>query len=152
MIELSKISFSTISYITEDVNLVIESVKQCLSENLRDQKLKLQKMQSQFGDKLIMISGEYKNKNAKSIIKHLANKISDKDKLFLGGKLTERVDMDERIFHIRFNKFLPLSDQITLGEGSDVIKAEIKYQAFTSEQNTLESVRSCLLEEGIILE
>ena len=152
MLELSKISFSTISYITEDVNLVIQSIKQCLSESLRENKFKMQKMQSQFGDKLILISAEYKNQNAKSIIEYLAKKMSDKDKQFLGSKLSERLDMEDRIFHIRLNKFLPLSDQIVLGEGSDVIKVEIKYQVFTSDQNTLENIRSSLLEKGIILE
>ena len=152
MIKLSKISFSTISYVTEDANLVMESIKQCLNEYLRESKFNLQKMQSQFGDKLILISNEFKNKDAKSIIEYLSLKMSEKDKRFLGNKLKERLDMEDRIFHLRFNKFLPLSNQIVLGEGSDVIKVEIKYQVFTSDQNTLDNVRNCLLEEGIILE
>ena len=151
MIELSKISFSTISYVTEDVNLVIQSVKQCLPEGLRDDNFKMQKMQSQFGDKLILISREFKSKNAKSIIENLAKKMSDKDRQFLGSKLNDRLDMEDRIFHIRLNKFLPLSDKIVLGEGSDVIKVEIKYQVFTSDQNTLENVGNCFREKGIIL-
>ena len=152
MVKLSKISFSTISYVTEDIYLVTQSVKQCLPENLREYKFKFTKMQSQFGDKIVMISGEFKNQIATSIIEYLASKISEKDKLFLGTKVNERVDTDDRIFHIRLNKFLPLSNQITIGEGSDVIKVEIKYQVFTSDQNNLENVRNCLLEEGIILE
>ncbi|KKM65611.1 hypothetical protein LCGC14_1489500, partial [marine sediment metagenome] len=64
-------------------------------------------MQSQFGDKLVLISNEFKNKNAISIIEYLALKMSDKDKRFLGNKLKERLDMEDRIFHLRFNKFLP---------------------------------------------
>ena len=152
MIELSKISFSTISYVTEDLNLVLESIKQCLPDVLRDEKFKLQKMQSQFGDKIVLISGEFAKNQANQIIGYLGNNLTMKDKKFLSTNFSDRLDLEGRLFHFRLNKFLPLSEELRIGEGSDVIKVEIKYQVFTSDQNTLENVRSCMLDNGIISE
>ena len=150
MTELSKISFSTISYITEDLNMVFKSLKQCLPEELRDIKFKTQKIQSQFGDQLTIVSGEFKGDSAKKTILYLASLLDSKDKKFIGSMLTLKVDLDQRLIHLRINKFLPLSDTIKLSEGSDVIKVEIKYQVFTSQQNNLENIRNSLLDVGII--
>lgn len=150
MTELSKISFSTISYITEDLNKVFTSLKHCIPENLRDVKFNTQKIQSQFGDQITIVSCEFKGENAKNIILYLANLFDSKDKKFIGSKLEQKIDFDERLLHLRINKFLPLTDIIKLSEGSDVIKVEIKYQVFTSQQNNLENIRSALMDIGII--
>ncbi|MFV2016844.1 MAG: RNA-binding domain-containing protein, partial [Candidatus Heimdallarchaeota archaeon] len=114
MTELSKISFSTISYVTEDLNLVIESLKHCLPDNLRNAKFRTQKIQSQFGDKLTIINNEFTGKAAKSIISYLAGLLDSKDKKYIGSMLTNKIDFEDRILHLRLNKFLPLSDKIKL--------------------------------------
>lgn len=150
MIELSKITFSTISYITEDLNLVFEALKHCFPENLRNTKFTTQKIQSQFGDKLTIINNEFTGKEAKNTIIYLASLLDQKDKKFIGTMLSQKIDMDRRLLHLRLDKFLPLSDKIKLSEGSDVIKVEIKYQVFTSQQNNLENIRNSLLDVGII--
>ncbi|MHA2028530.1 MAG: RNA-binding domain-containing protein [Candidatus Kariarchaeaceae archaeon] len=150
MIELSKISFSTISYVTEELNLVLNSLKSCFPEDLRDIKFNLTKIQSQFGDQLVIVDYEFVNKDAIKVISYLAKYISEKDKNYLFNNLERKTDMEDREFHLRLNKFLPLSDIITLADGSDVIKVKIKYQVFTSQHNTLENVRNCLGEVGLI--
>ncbi|MCE7737478.1 MAG: hypothetical protein GPJ54_21490 [Candidatus Heimdallarchaeota archaeon] len=150
MIELSKISFSTISYITEDLNLVFETLKHCFPEKLRDVKFVTQKIQSQFGDKLTIIKTEFTGKDATNTIQYLASLLDPKDKTFIGSKLSQKIDMDSRLLHLRLDKFHPLSDKIKLSEGSDVIKVEIKYQVFTSKQNNLENIRNSLLDVGIV--
>jgi RNA binding exosome subunit len=128
----------------------MRSLTHCFPETLREVKFVLSKIQSQFGDQLVIVDHEFKNDEASEVISYIAENLSDQDINYLTKNFERKTDMENRELHFRINKFLPLKDQIMLSDGSDVIKVKIKYQVFTSQQNTWENIRNCFSKVGLI--
>lgn len=132
MFELSRISFTAISYETEDLEKVKIAMLNLLPLHLRsEEKLDIQRITGQFRDKMYFISLILKNK--KQVVettKYIFSKLSDEDLQQFTNEYETRFSKDETTIYLRFNKFDAYNENITLQNGSDVIKATIKYNVY----------------------
>lgn len=152
MIDCNKIIFTTICYLTEELDLVEQSLKNCIPEKFRNQKVILTKMQSQFNDRLIYLKLDFNKKlEIDKCLQYLSNNFEVKSKGYWINNLENYINMASKSIYLRLNKFRPLNNIIDLGEGSDVIKVEIKYSAYTSEQNSLENISNMLIKKGFVI-
>ncbi|MHA2253653.1 MAG: RNA-binding domain-containing protein [Candidatus Kariarchaeaceae archaeon] len=151
MVQFKKISLSGIAYITEEEERVHQALLNCLPEDLRVTKIKKQRLQSQFGDKLVLLTSELHNKEAKQVIEYIVSMWDIKEKQYFGRKLDTRIDLEEKAIYLRLDKFKALEEKLEITDGSDVIKVEIKYNAYTKDQNTIETVTELLVKTGMVL-
>jgi len=151
MVQFKKISLSCIAYITEEEKLVKQALLNCLPEDLRKTKINKKRFQSQFGDKLVLFTLELQNKQAIQVISYIASLWDIKDKQYFSRKLDARIDLEEKTVYLRLDKFKALEENLEITDGSDVIKVEIKYNAYTKDQNTIETVTELLVKIGMVL-
>ncbi len=152
MLQIKRIIITCIAYITEEIELVQQALINCIPEDLRDEKFQKKILHSQFGDKLILLKFELDNRKAKQTVIHLANSLDNSSKSYLKRRLESRMDLENKSFFFRVDKFKAVTDEIEIAEGSDVIKIELKYGAYTQDQNSVENLTKTLHELGIIID
>ncbi|RMG36041.1 MAG: hypothetical protein D6732_08865 [Methanobacteriota archaeon] len=133
MVELDKIKFVTIKYVTEEQELVYEAVRRVLPEQVaKSISLKnFSKMSviGQYGDPMLLIELVI-NKKPKEVIKHIFSKLTETEKKRLLHEFNTRFDPETTTFFFRLDKFSPLKDDLYLNDGSDVIKVELKFKVY----------------------
>ncbi len=144
---ISKIKLSVMSYVTEDVEIVKKSMLYCLPEELRDIKIKRQNLQSQFRDKLIILSVDiHKKQELKLALPYLSENIINKEYF----DFEDNLDMLEKSLHLRIDKFKTLDEIIELTTGSDVIKCEISYTTYSKGENEFDQISKIYRDAGLI--
>lgn len=149
MLLISKINFTTITYVTENPDLVLQGLLNCVPEELREIKVHKQNLQSQFKDKLIILGLSItKKKDVKILVEYLADNIENKD--YLSRYLDKTIDLSEKSLHMRIDKFKTLDEIIEITTGSDVIKCIISYTSYEKNNNTLDNVIEMFKEARLI--
>lgn len=149
MLLISKINFTTITYVTENPDIVEQALLNCVPEELREIKVHKQNLQSQFKDKLIISELSItKKKDVKMAIEYLADNIENKD--FLARYLDKTMDLNKKSLHMRIDKFKTLDNIIEITTGSDVIKCIISYTSYEKNNNTLDNVIEMFKEARLI--
>lgn len=149
MLLISKINFTTITYVTENPDIVEQALLNCVPEELREIKVHKQNLQSQFKDKLIISELSItKKKDVKMAIEYLADNIENKD--FLARYLDKTMDLNKKSLHMRIDKFKTLDEIIEITTGSDVIKCIISYTSYEKNNNTLDNVIEMFKEARLI--
>lgn len=149
MLDLAFLKLSSICYVTEELDRVREAMYNSLPKQYRKIKMTAQKMTSQFNDKITFYSLELKGKDAGIGLAYISSLLSDDDKNTLNMNLPDRIDLAGHAVHFRLDKFRAFEKTIQLGNGSDVIKIEIKYFCYTKDQNTMENVITTLRQYGM---
>lgn len=133
MVNLDKIKFVTIKYVTEKEDLVMEALKRILPEELRQkvEKENVSRMSviGQFGDPMLLIDVTT-DKDVPFIAKEIFRRLTDTEKKRLIHEFDTRMDHDSTTFFFRLDKFAPLRDDLYLNDGSDVIKVELKFKIY----------------------
>lgn len=149
MLLISKINFTTITYVTENPDLVLQGLLNCVPEELREIKVHKQNLQSQFKDKLIILELSItKKKDVKILVEYLADNIENKD--FLARYLDKTMDLNKKSLHMRIDKFKTLDNIIEITTGSDVIKCIVSYTSYEKNNNTLDNVIEMFKEARLI--
>jgi RNA binding exosome subunit len=149
MLSIKNITLTCISYITEEEELVKQALLNCLPEKLRTESLRRQLMQSQFGDKLIYFTCQLEKSKAKQTISHITQRLNSKSMEFLLHNIETRIDLQEKSFFLRLDKFKAVSGDLSVTGGSDTIRIELKYNAYTQEQNSMSKVLELLDSVGV---
>lgn len=149
---ITKLTFTTICYVTEDIELVKQCVLNLLPDVNRDMQINQFFSTSQFGDRIVIISIVIENDLVNPVLGYLSTQLSENDKQYLFRHFSKRIDLDEKSFYLRLDKFKLLTNEFSLTEGSDVVKVEIGYSIFTPSQNTEDNIRDLLLTSGLISE
>ncbi|MDH5402592.1 MAG: hypothetical protein OEZ01_07685 [Candidatus Heimdallarchaeota archaeon] len=150
MVEIIRITFTVINYVTEDEELVIQGLRSCVPQDLTID-ITRQLLYSQFNDKMVLLTLTLSKVNEiQEGLNWLSTNLDDKSKSYLFRYLEKKLDLDERVIHIRLDKFKAVDKIIRITEGSDVIKVVISYSAYTQEENTLENVTTLLLKHNLI--
>ena len=123
----------------------------CLPEELRETEIELRHLQSQFKDKMKFLTiNLVKTDEVDATLKYFRENIDDKGKSHLSRYFTDRLDLEERTLHLRFNKFDAVDEKLTIDEGSDVIKIRISYSSYSSETDGLDKIKPLFLKTGLI--
>jgi RNA binding exosome subunit len=153
MLDIVNISFTTISYVTEENSRVVDALLQCLPEKYRGHKINRLASQSQFGDPIVIYSYDTDDEEEiKNILSYLSAAIPDKNREYLERNFDRKVDLEERSLYLRFNKFKAYMNSIEVTEGGDVIRVVVSYAAYTHDQNTIENVRKTFASYGLVRE
>ena len=149
MLSIKNITLTCISYITEEEELVKQALMNCLPDKLRTESVRRQLLQSQFGDNLVYFTYLLEKSKAEHTISHIAHHLNSKNMEFLLHNIETRIDLDEKSFFLRLDKFKAVSGDLTVTGGSDTIRIELKYNAYTQEQNSMSKVLELLTSVGV---
>ena len=140
MLEFSGIKLTVFSYVTEVNERVIQALQNCIPSSI-DYKVQKLNTQSQFGDPLIIYSVELlKRDDIDKFLKFLGIALNGDNKMYFARYLQKKVDFDERVIYLRFNKFNAYNNKIAITEGSDIIRVELRYNAYVKKENTLNNL------------
>ncbi len=133
MVELDKIKFVTIKYVTEEEELVYETIRRLLQKKKKKgiTRKNFSKISviGQFGDPMLLIELVIK-RNPVDLATHIFRHLTDTEKKRLLHEFDRRWDPEATTFFFRIDKFSPLQDDLYLNDGSDVIKVELKFKIY----------------------
>lgn len=153
MLDLVNISFSTISYVTEENSRVVEALLHCLPIKYRGNKINKIASQSQFGDPIIIYSYDTEDgEEITEILEYIASSLAEKNRNYLERNFNHKVDLEERGLYLRFNKFKAYEGILEITEGGDVIRVVVSYAAYTQAQNSMDHIRTTFSNYGLIKE
>lgn len=146
---ISKINFTVIAYITEDIDLVKQCLLNCFPEDMRDIPIQRQILQSQFKDRLVIMSATIDNKKQmKKLLSYLAANIENKE--YIRENFENMYDEFEKSLHVRLNKFRALDGYLEISTGSDVIKCTFRYTTYSKKENEWDEVVNMFLKAGLV--
>lgn len=126
------ITFTCISYVTEEIDIVKSAIYNCLPEQHRGLDIDIKHLQSQFRDKMKYLTLEiHQREIIDETIEFLNSELSNGSKDYLFRYFEKKLEEEEKIFHFRLKKFDAVNGQLVADEGSDVIKVNIKYSDFS---------------------
>ncbi len=136
MPDIIKITITCFSYVTEELDRVKSLIINIMPDELKDtSSIQIQHLQSQFRDKLKILTVELTKKNDINLfINNLSEKLDKRQKQWLGNNLTRKIDYDSHTVHLRLHKFKAFYNELEFAEGSDVIKVKIKYRVNPGEK------------------
>ncbi len=131
--QIDKLKLTTIKYVTERKDLVIDAILNILPENMKKsispKSFKRTSLIGQYGDPMLFLELSI-SKNPEQAVKHIFSKLTETEKKRLIEEFDTRMDDETTTFYFRLDKFAPLQDELYLNDGSDVIKAEIKFRIY----------------------
>ncbi|MCY3410043.1 MAG: hypothetical protein INQ03_00270 [Candidatus Heimdallarchaeota archaeon] len=150
MSHLSRVSFTVYVYITEDIALVETCLKHCLPEELRSTPIQRVDTQSQFKDKLTILSIVLERKKEMDhIIPYLREHLENKE--YITDNFDHMLDADSNILHFRIDKFKALDNVLEVTTGSDVIKCQISVTSYNQQDGCYDEVKKLFHSSGLIV-
>ncbi len=126
------ITFTCISYVTEEIDIVKSAIYNCLPEKYRELDIDIKHLQSQFRDKMKYLTLEISNQEViDETIDYLNLNLNEGSKEYLNRYFDKKLEEEEKIFHLRLKKFDAVNGKLLADEGSDVIKVNLKYSDFS---------------------
>jgi RNA binding exosome subunit len=102
-VQVASVRVSTIAHATEDVEKVIQALKQAFSQELSEQSVEKRALKGHFGNQITTLAVNLRGRLAESLLSNLWGKLSPLEHEQLLEELNNRVDEEGR-FYFRLDK------------------------------------------------
>jgi len=142
-VTLSEVIISTLCHATENCNKVKEAILNLIPQHIASStRIAEDTMKGFYGNPIKVFEARFRDEEAYSVLKYIANILSELDKRYVMNSLEVRYDLKENKVFVRIDKQSAYLNKPIISEGDDVIKIVLSFSMLRS----VEGVRKFLEE------